>query len=170
MTLHEHFCPNGGSLKGRTMAFIGDGNNVARSLAVACGKFGMNFILATPPSYSLPPEDIDRIMSQVPTLDFQTTHSPQDAVRNADAVVTDTWVSMGQEAEKTQRLKDFTGFRVDEQLLEYAPPHAVVLHCLPAYRDYEISATVLESARSLVFPEAHNRLHAQKAILAMLMA
>jgi ornithine carbamoyltransferase len=111
-------------------------------------------------------------MSQVPDLDFVTTHDPADAVRGADAIYTDTWTSMGQEAEKERRVKDFIGggFRVDESLLANAPSHAVILHCLPAYRGYEISEGVLESPQSLVFPQAHNRLHAQKAILAMLMA
>jgi len=165
LTLREHF----GALKGRTLAFIGDGNNVARSLAVACGRFEMRFVLATPTAYALPGGDIDRIMSQVPGMDFQTTSDPVEAVRQADCIVTDTWVSMGQEAEKAQRLSDFHGYRVDEQLMAHAPSHAVVLHCLPAYRGFEISASLLESPRSLVFAEAHNRLHAQKAILAMLM-
>jgi ornithine carbamoyltransferase len=165
LTIEEHF----GKLAGLTMAFIGDGNNVTRSLASACGKVGMRFVLATPPGYELPAEDVDRIMSQVPGLDFVTMHDPLDAVREADVIVTDTWVSMGQEAEKARRLKDFAGFAVDETLLAAAPKQAVVLHCLPAYRGYEISDTIMEGPRSLVFQEAENRLHAQKAILAVLM-
>src|SRR3954466_16008239 len=104
MTLEEHFGP--GSLPGKTLAFIGDGNNVARSLAVACGKFGMRFLLSAPPGYELPNEDVDRIMSQVPQMDFETVHEPAAAVREADCVVTDTWVSMGQEEDKARRLKD----------------------------------------------------------------
>jgi ornithine carbamoyltransferase len=166
LTLKEHF----GTLTGRTLAFIGDGNNVARSLAVACGRFGMKFVLASPEAYCLPRADIDRIMSQVPELDFATTSDPALAARSADCLYTDTWVSMGQEAEKAQRLSDFTGFRVDESLLAQAPGHAVILHCLPAYRGYEISASLIDHPRSLIFPQAHNRLHAQKAILAMLLA
>jgi ornithine carbamoyltransferase len=90
-------------------------------------------------------------------------------VREADVIVTDTWVSMGQEAEKQKRLKDFAGFQVDEKLLAAAPKQAMVLHCLPAYRGYEISDAVMEGPRSLVFPEAENRLHAQKGLLAVLM-
>ena len=113
MTVEEHF----GSLDGRTLAFIGDGNNVARSLAVACGKFGMRFVLAAPGGYELPADDIDRIMSQVPQLDFVTTHDPEEASRAADVLYTDTWVSMGQEAEKQQRMQDFKGFCIDEKLL-----------------------------------------------------
>ena len=166
MTLQEHF---GVELTGRTVAYVGDGNNVARSLASACGKLGMKFILAAPPSYELSSEDVDRIMSQLPQMDFQTTHDPVDAVREADCVYTDTWVSMGQEAEKAKRQQDFQGFQIDEKLMSNAPKHAVVLHCLPAYRGYEISDGVMESKQSLVFPQAENRLHAQKGLLAVLM-
>ena len=165
MTIEEHF----GNLKGRTVAFIGDGNNVARSLSVACGKFGMRFVLATPPNYELPGSDVDRIMAQLPEMDFITTHDPREAVKEADVVYTDTWVSMGQEDEKQQRLKDFEGFRIDDRLLADAPDHAVVLHCLPAYRGLEISDEVMEGKRSLIFAEAENRLHFQKGLLAVLM-
>lgn len=165
MTVEEHF----GSLAGRTVAFIGDGNNVARSLAVACGRFNMRFVLASPPSYELPREDTDRLMSQVPNMDFVMTHDPLDAVREADVIYTDTWVSMGQEAEKAKRIKDFSGFQVNARLLKAAPAHAVVLHCLPAYRGLEISDDAIESPRSLVFPQAENRLHFQKGLLAVLL-
>jgi len=166
MTLMEHF---GRDLRGRTLAYVGDGNNVARSLAVACGKLGLRFVLASPGSYALPQEDVDRIMSHVPDLDFVVTDDPVEGVRDADCVYTDTWVSMGQEAEKARRVKDFAGFQVDEKLLAAAPRHAVVLHCLPAYRGLEISDAIMESPRSLVFQEAENRLHAQKGLMAVLM-
>jgi ornithine carbamoyltransferase len=165
MTLEEHF----GDLRGRTLVFIGDGNNVARSLAVACGKFGLRFLLASPPGYELPEDDVDRIMSQVSEMDFELVRDPVQAVREADCVVTDTWVSMGQEADKARRVKDFAGFQVDERLMAEAPAHAVVLHCLPAYRGYEISDAIIESPRSLVFQEAENRLHFQKGLVAVLM-
>jgi ornithine carbamoyltransferase len=165
MTLQEHF----GRLQGKTLAYIGDGNNVARSLSVACGKFGVRFILCSPPSYELPSDDVDRIMSQVPEMDFEIIHEPADAVREADALYTDTWVSMGQEVEKAKRIKDFSGFQIDEALLKRAPAHAVVLHCLPAYRGLEISDTVMEGNQSLVFPQAENRLHYQKGLLAVLL-
>jgi ornithine carbamoyltransferase len=164
LTIEEKF----GKLDGLTMAFIGDGNNMVRSLAVACGRFGMRFILASPGGYELGQADVDRIMSQVPGMDFVVSHEPLDAVRNADVIVTDTWVSMGQEAEKQQRIKDFSGFTVDQKLMRAAPKHAVVLHCLPAYRGLEISDDVMEGPQSLVFPEAENRLHAQKGIMAVL--
>jgi len=165
LTLREHF----GELRRRTIAFIGDGNNVARSLAVACGKFEMRFVIASPGAYTLPSEEVRQIMQSVPQLDFEISSDPAEAVRNADAIYTDTWVSMGQEAEKARRVKDFAGFQVDEKLLAAAPPHAVVLHCLPAYRGLEISPGVMEGSRSLVFPQAANRLHFQKGLLAVLL-
>lgn len=165
MTLQEHF----GELKGRTLVYVGDGNNVARSLSVACGKFGLRFLLSCPPGYELPREDVDRIMSQVPEMDFELVADPSDAVREADAIYTDTWVSMGQEAEKAKRLRDFQGYQIDAKLLDKAPKHAVVLHCLPAYRGLEISDDVMEGKHSLVFPQAENRLHFQKGLLAVLM-
>ena len=165
MTMEEHF----GTLKGRTLAFIGDANNVARSLATACGKFGLRFILATPSAYCLPDDDVDRIMTQVPDLDFVMTQDPLEAVHEADAVYTDTWVSMGQEAEKAQRIMDFQGFAVDQRLMAAAPKHAIVLHCLPAYRGLEITDEVIEGPNSMVFAQAENRLHFQKGLLAVLL-
>ena len=165
MTIEEHF----GTLAGRTVAYIGDGNNVARSLAVACGKFGMRFVIATPPAYALPEDDMERIMQQLPDMDFQTTNDPIEAAHDADVLYTDTWVSMGQESEKAQRVREFAGFSIDENLMAAAPKHAIVLHCLPAYRGLEISEAVLEGPRSLVFTEAENRLHFQKGLLASLL-
>ena len=165
MTMREHL----GELKGRTLVFIGDGNNVARSLSLVCGKFAVRFILAAPPGYELPQEDLARLRSQVPQLQIEITDNPSQAVRQADVICTDTWVSMGQEAEKERRLRDFRGYIVDEQLLALAPKHAIVMHCLPAYRGLEISDAVMESPRSVVFDEAANRLHFQKGLLAVLM-
>ncbi len=165
MTLWERF----GNLEGRTLVFVGDGNNVARSLSIACGKFGMRFVLASPPAYQLPREDVDCVMAQLPDMDFQIISDPLEAARNADCIYTDTWVSMGQEAEKARRVKDFAGYQVDEKLLAAAPKHAVVLHCLPAYRGLEISDGVMEGPQSLIFPQAENRLHFQKGLLAVLM-
>ena len=165
MTVEEKL----GKLPGLSMAFIGDGNNVARSLAGACGKFGMRFTLAAPAGYEWSQSEVDHIMSKVPGLDLVTMRDPVDAVRDADVVVTDTWVSMGQEAEKERRSRDFAGFQVDDKLLAAAPKHAVVLHCLPAYRGLEISDAVIEGPRSLVFQEAENRLHVQKGLMAVLM-
>jgi ornithine carbamoyltransferase len=166
MTLKERF----GKLQGLTMAFIGDGNNMARSLASACGKFAMRFILASPPGYELVEEDLRRLMAESPGMDLVVTHDPAEAAATADCLYTDTWVSMGQEQEKQRRLKDFSGFTIDEALLAKAPRHAVVLHCLPAYRGLEISDGVMESPQSLVFPQAENRLHFQKGLIAVLLA
>lgn len=165
MTVEEHF----GNLKGRTLTFVGDGNNVARSLAEACGRFGMRFVLSSPAGYEFSSESVDEIMARVPELDFVLERDPKDAVRDADVVTTDTWVSMGQEAQKQQRVNDFHGYIVDESLMAAAPKHAVVLHCLPAYRGYEITDGVMEGPQSLVFKEAENRLHFQKGLLAVLM-
>ena len=165
MTVREHF----GELEGRTLAYIGDGNNMARSLATACGRFGMRFIIASPSAYQLDSGDVDRVMAQVPQMDFEMTGDPEQAVREADVVYTDTWVSMGQESEKQRRINDFAGYQVDESLLAKAPRQAVVLHCLPAYRGLEISDGVIEGPQSLVFPQAENRLHFQKGLVAVLM-
>jgi ornithine carbamoyltransferase len=128
----------------------------------------MRFVLASPGGYELSREDADRIMSQVPEMEFQITSDPCEAVREADVIYTDTWISMGQEAEKSKRVKDFSGYQVDAKLLKHAPGNAVVLHCLPAYRGMEITDEVIEGPQSLVFPQAENRLHFQKALLAIL--
>ena len=165
LTLREHF----GKLAGLTLAYIGDGNNVARSLAVACGKLGVRFICATPGAYALPEDDMDRIMAQVPGVDFETTRDPLEAVAAADAVYTDTWTSMGLEAEKQKRIDDFKGFQISAKLMAKAPKHAVILHCLPAYRELEITDEMMESPRSLIFPQAENRLHLQKGLIACLL-
>ena len=165
MTIEEHF----GSLAGRTLTFVGDGNNVARSLAMACGRFGMNFILACPSGYELPKDEIDKIMSTCPELDFVVSHDPAEAAASADVLYTDTWVSMGQEKEKEERLAKFKGFCIDEDLLAIAPKHAIVLHCLPAYRGLEISESVMEGPQSKIFQQAENRLHFQKGLLAVLL-
>jgi ornithine carbamoyltransferase len=129
----------------------------------------MRFVMASPVGYEFSSEDEDRIMSSVPELDFVVERNPEESVREADVVCTDTWVSMGQESEKQQRLTDFHGYIVDERLMAAAPKHAVVIHCLPAYRGYEISEGVLEGPQSLVYQEAENRLHFQKGLLAVLM-
>ena len=166
MTLIDEF---GRDLTGRTLVFVGDGNNVAHSLAIICGKLGMNFILASPPGYELPSESTDRIKSHLPDMNFEMTHDAIEAVRNADAIYADTWVSMGQEEQVAQRRKTFAAYQINDDLLAAAPGHAIVLHCLPAYRNVEITDQVIDGPRSRVFPQAHNRLHAQKGLLAVLM-
>ncbi len=166
MTIMDEF---GRDLRGRTLAFIGDGNNVARSLAVLCAKLAMNFVLAAPPGYQLEAPLQRRLKSQVPGDWLTQTADPAQAVQAADVIYTDTWVSMGQEADSKKRLKDLAPYQVNEALLARAPAHAVVLHCLPAYRGKEITEAMLEGPRCRAFPQAHNRLHAQKGLLAVLM-
>lgn len=166
MTVMDEF---GRDLSGKTFAFVGDGNNMTRSLATICGKLGMKFILAAPAGYELDDEWVDQIKQQVPGLQFDSTNQPKDAVAEADVIYTDTWVSMGQEDEKLKRMQDFRQFQINQSLLDAAPDHAIVLHCLPAYRNIEITDEVMDGKSSRVFPEAHNRLHAQKGLLAVLM-
>jgi ornithine carbamoyltransferase len=164
MTAQEHF----GKLRGLTLSYIGDGNNVARSLMVACARFGVRFRIASPPGYELEDGLVDRIMRQCPDLDFAKTSDPVSAVRGTDVIYTDTWVSMGQEEEKHQRLPIFTPYQINKELLAEAPPSAIVMHCLPAYRGVEITDEVIDGPQSVVFQEAENRLHFQKGLLAVL--
>ena len=165
MTAEEHF----GKLAGLTLAYIGDGNNVARSLMVACAKFGVRFRIASPPGYELEKELVDRVMGQCPELDFASAHDPLEAVRDADVIYTDTWVSMGQEAEKAKRMPVFRPYQINAALMKAAPKQAVVMHCLPAYRGVEITDEVMDGPQSVIFQEAENRLHFQKGLLAVLM-
>ncbi len=165
MTAEEHF----GKLAGLTLAYVGDGNNVARSLMVASAKFGLRFRLAAPPGYELEPDLVDRIMRQCPGLDFVSAHDPYAAVQNADIIYTDTWVSMGQEAEKAHRLGVFRPYQINAGLLAAAPRHAVVMHCLPAYRGVEITDEVMDGPQSVIFQESENRLHFQRGLLAVLL-
>jgi len=165
LTLQE----SAGDVKGKTIAFIGDGNNVARSLAVLCGKLGITFILARPDGYGFPAEFARNYTARVgPKLPEETT-DPAAAVKAADVIYTDVWTSMGQEAEREERLRIFAPYQVNAALLKKAPRHAKVLHCLPAHRGEEITADVLEGPASVVFQQAGNRMHAQKAILEWLL-
>jgi ornithine carbamoyltransferase len=165
MTAEEHF----GRLAGLTLAYVGDGNNVARSLMVACAKFGLKCRIASPPGYELEADLADRIMGQCPGLDFASAHDPRAAVQSADIIYTDTWVSMGQEAEKTHRLGVFRPYQINAELLAAAPQHAIVMHCLPAYRGVEITDEVIDGPQSVIFQESENRLHFQRGLLAVLM-
>jgi ornithine carbamoyltransferase len=166
MTLVEHF----GEPAGRRMAFVGDGNNVARSLAWSCAKLGMAFVLAAPRGYELDDAFVASIRTAHPSASLDVLRDPRAAVDAADVVVTDTWTSMGQEAEREQRRRDFDGFQVNTALMRCAKPDAVVLHCLPAYRNVEITDEVIDGPQSLVFAEAENRLHFQRALLEVLLA
>jgi len=161
MTMREHF----GDIAGRKIAFVGDGNNVARSLAIACNRLAMKFSLACPSGYELEPELVSALGDTIVMTDKATL-----AVSDADVIYADTWVSMGQEQDKQKRIKDFAGFQVNAELLAAAPDHAIVLHCLPAYRGYEITDDVFEENRETIFTESENRLHFQRTLLDVLIA
>ncbi|HVK19501.1 MAG TPA: ornithine carbamoyltransferase [Fimbriiglobus sp.] len=164
LTVQEAF----GSVEGKTVAFIGDGNNVARSLAAGCGKLGARFVLACPVGYEFDDEFLAGYKAKVGPLP-ETTHDPVAAVKAADVIYTDVWTSMGQEAEREERLQRFAPFQVNAALLAKAPKHAKVLHCLPAHRGEEITDDVLDGPQSAAFDQAENRLHAQKAVLEWLL-
>jgi len=143
-------------LKGLKVAFIGDGdNNVTRSLFYLCGKLGIDFICAAPLGYGL-------------KMGKETT-DPKEAIKNADVVIADTWVSMGDEKEKKTRLKIFPPYQINKKLMKLARPDAIFMHCLPAYRGYEVTNEVIDGPQSVVFDEAENRLHVQKAIMLFLL-
>lgn len=166
LTIQECF----GDVKGKTVVFVGDGNNVARSLAIACAKLGTKFILTCPAGYGFPDEFATNYKARVSARLPEEVRDPLQAVKHADVLYTDVWTSMGQEAEYKQRLSDFAQYQVNAALLKQAPKHAKVLHCLPAHRGEEISNDVIEGPASVVFQQAGNRMHAQKAILEWLLA
>ena len=167
LTLKEHW----GALEGQTVAFVGDGNNVATSLAQAGVMLGVTVHLASPAGYQLPASVVERA-SRVARHGAQIRlfTDPVEAINGVDAVYTDVWTSMGQEAETAARLSAFKGYQVTTGLMQHAASSALFLHCLPAHRGEEVSAEVFESPASVVFDQAENRLHAQKALLYMLMA
>ena len=160
-----------GKLEGLTLAYVGDGNNVTRSLMYGAALTGMNFISATPDGYQLPGDDYETGMemraSDSQTIDF--VNDPTAAVREADVIYTDVWTSMGQEEETAERLKVFPPYQLNEKLLSASRSDAIVMHCLPAHRGEEITDAVADGSQSVMFQQAHNRLHAQKAILATLL-
>lgn len=167
-TIYEHK----GSLKGKKLAYIGDGNNVAHSLAEACAKAGMHFAIAAPKGYMCNQEIMENAAAQAKLTggSILQTEDPVEAIKDADAVYTDTWVSMGQESEKAKRVKIFMPYQVNEKLFANAKEDAIFMHCLPAYRGYEVTEGVIDGKNSVIFDEAENRLHAQKAVMAALMA
>lgn len=156
-TMRQAFGPD---LTGRTLVFVGDGNNCARSLHRIAQKLGFTFVLCSPAAHRL---------SAPGDEDVTWIADPTEAVTNADAIYCDTFVSMGDEEEKSERLKTFANYQVNAALMTKAPDHAIVLHCLPAYRGIEITDDVIDGPQSRVFPQAENRLHAQKALLATVM-
>lgn len=167
LTIKEEF----GELRGKKVAFIGDGNNVARSLLAVSAQLGMDFSIASPQGYELPQETRDEAsrIAKKSGSSIEFTHNPKQAVEGAHVIYADTWVSMGQEDEMAERLKTFDGYQVNKGLLKLASSDAIVLHCLPAHRGTEITDEVMDGPQSRIFPQAENRLHAQKAILATLL-
>lgn len=159
-----------GKLSGLKFVYIGDGNNMANSYMLAGAMAGMHVSVVSPEKYA-PSTDVVAKAKEIAVTSggsVTVSHVPADAVIEADVLATDTWVSMGQEDEKAQRVKDFEGFTIDSKLLKLAKADAIVLHCLPAYRGYEISAEVLDGSQAVIWDEAENRLHAQKALMVWL--
>ena len=165
LTISEHL----GRLEGVRIGFVGDGNNVARSLSFACAKLGMKMIVATPVGYELDDESIEQA-NHISSEAVTQTNDPVRAVSSADVIYTDTWISMGQEDEKQERIAEFAGFQINSELLKSARPDAKIMHCLPAHRGYEITDEAAESPNSIIFDQAENRLHFQRALLKKLMS
>jgi len=167
LTLHERWK---GRFAGKRLAWVGDGNNVLHSLLLGAAAVGLDLIAATPAAYRPRPEIVAqaRVLAQRSKSSIEFTDDPKVAARDADALYTDVWVSMGDEADQAAREAAFQGYRIDDALLTLAKPNAVVLHDLPAHRGQEITDSVLDGPKAVVWDEAENRLHAQKAILELL--
>jgi ornithine carbamoyltransferase len=165
-TLKEQF----GTLKDLTVSWVGDANNVAFSLALACAKLGIRLVMATPPDYRFEPEKMAILKAQA-EKGFQLIESenPAEAVSDASAIYTDVWASMGQEKQEKQRKKDFGPYQVNASLMKKAPSNCVFMHCLPAKRGLEVTDEVMDGPQSIVVPQAANRMHAQKGILVWLL-
>ena len=167
LTIQENFGP----LKGLQVTYIGDGNNVCHSLLLGCAKVGIHMRIATPPKYG-PAKNIVQLAkthAKETGAEVMITHSPQDAVKKADIIYSDVWVSMGQEEESDKRLSDFNGYQINEKLTECAAKDFIFMHCLPAHRGQEVTAEIIDGEHSIVFDQAENRLHTQKAILISLL-
>jgi ornithine carbamoyltransferase len=163
LTIREHL----GSFQKKKLVYIGDGNNVCHSLMLMAGKVGMNFIAVTPKHYLPNPIVVQQAQAAAKQTDAKiiVMHKPKEGVRQADVIYTDVWASMGQEKEKEQRAKDFKEFQVNKKLMSLAKDSAIFMHCLPAHRGEEVTDDVIDSRQSVVFDEAENRLHTQKAIM-----
>jgi ornithine carbamoyltransferase len=159
-----------GSFSGK-LAFIGDGNNVANSLLVGCGKLGLDMTLACPEGFEPDAEVLAAAQEAAAQSSAKLiiTHDPKEAAKNADAIYTDVWASMGQEAEAQEKYKHFTAYQVNEELTSLCKKDYIFLHCLPAHRGEEVTADIIDGPHSVVFDEAENRLHAQKAVMVLLM-
>jgi len=164
MTIRERF----ERIEGVRVAYLGDGNNVCASLMVACAKLGAPFVAASPEGYEVWPEAVE--LAREAGGEVELTHDPREAATGADVLYTDVWTSMGQEEERERRLRDLAGFGIDKALVGLANDDAIVLHCLPAHYGEEITEEVLYGPRSAVWDEAENRLHAQKALLALVIS
>ncbi|MEE1351730.1 MAG: ornithine carbamoyltransferase [Clostridia bacterium] len=167
MTAYEHK----GRLEGLKFAYIGDGNNMAHSIMYGCAKAGLDCAIATPANYTCDDEVVENAKAdfKVASRQLILTEDPIEAIKDADIVYTDTWVSMGQEAEKAERQRIFMPYQVNKELFAHAKSDAVFMHCLPAYRGFEVTEDVIDGPQSVIFDEAENRLHAQKAVMATLM-
>ncbi|HEX4413868.1 MAG TPA: ornithine carbamoyltransferase [Lacipirellulaceae bacterium] len=165
-TMREQF----GNVEGLQLTWVGDGNNVARSLVEACGHLGVKLVACTPKGYEFEPEFISFAKKSFPALQLELTADPRAAVRNANAVYTDVWASMGQESESEKRKRDFAEYQVNAKLMALAPQDAIFLHCLPAKRGEEVTDEVIDSPQSAVVAQAGNRMHVQKGILVWLLA
>jgi ornithine carbamoyltransferase len=157
-----------GDLAGKTVAYVGDYNNVARSLGEICAGLGMHVRFGCPPGFAAADRELERMLL-LGAASVEQTGRPAEAVAGAHAVHTDTWVSMGQEADKEARRQAFEGFTVDQAMMSGADPNAVFMHCLPAYRGLEVAADVIDGPQSVVYQQGHNRLHAARAVLAFLL-
>ena len=159
-------------LEGLKVAYIGDGNNMCNSLLVGCLTLGMHISIANPEGYKPPAYYVNKgnELAIKNGVSFFMTKSPEEAVKDADVVITDVWASMGQEKEAAERMKAFKGYQVNKELMSLAKEDAIVLHCLPAHREEEITEEILEANADTIFEEAENRLHAQKAILVKLLS
>jgi len=167
MTVYE----KKGTLRGLKLAFIGDGNNMAHSLLIGCSKIGIDISIGCPPNYEPSNEIIQLAQKNALESDskVRVTNNPQDAIMDADVVYTDVWASMGQEKESADRIKVFAPYQVNSLLFSYAKQDAVFLHCLPAHRGEEVTAEIIDGFQSVIFDQAENRLHAQKAVMVLLM-
>ncbi len=159
-----------GKFKGLNFCFIGDGNNMAHSLGLLASKLGTNFSIATPKGYEMKKEITDKIIynAKISGAKIKITNDPKEAIKDADIVYTDVWTSMGQEEETKKRINDFKIFQVNEEIIKFAKEDYIFMHCLPAHRGEEVTASIIDGANSVVFDESENRLHVQKAIMYLL--
>ena len=159
-------------LEGLKVAYIGDGNNMCNSLIIGCLTLGMNIAIANPIGYKPPKYYIEKgiELANENKVSFEMTENPAEAIKNADVIITDVWASMGQEDEVKKRQVAFKGYQVNSKVMKLANDDAIVLHCLPAHREEEITEEILEAHADIIFEEAENRLHAQKAVLVKLLS